>query len=123
MTEQTQSPKVVALNVTQWKAVVLSDLSLLHQALSNIHAPTDIDIANIDQFVANTRNMLYGWKVAGAQATAQAQAAQDAGQAGNSGAVAVQEHSAGNGAVIVKKRGGWPAGKPRKAKAVQPVAQ
>lgn len=111
------APKVVALNVTQWKAVVLSDLATLHQALVNIQAPSDLDIANIDLFVANTRNMLHGWKVAGAQAAAQAQAVQ--------ATVAPEkpvEARASNGAAPPKRRGGWPAGKARKAKAVPQVA-
>lgn len=115
-----QSPKVVALNVTQWKAVVLSDLATLHQALTNIQAPSDTDIANIDLFVANTRNMLHGWKVAGVQAAAQAKAAAETTQ------VEVTEKpaaSASNGAAEpTKRRGGWPKGKKR-GQAEQVVAQ
>lgn len=119
MTEQTQSPKVVALNVTQWKAVVLSDLSLLHQALSNIQAPTDIDIANIDQFVANTRNMLYGWKVAGAQAAALAAAQSQ--QVNVTAEEKTEPVVVTNGSGTTKK-GGWPKGKKRNAP-TQPAAQ
>lgn len=119
MTEQTQAPKVVALNVSQWKAVVLSDLALLHQAMSNIVAPTDQDMTQIDQFVANTRNMLYGWKVAGAQAAALAAAQSQ--QVNVTAEDKTEPVVVTNGSGATKK-GGWPKGRKRNAPA-QPVAQ
>lgn len=96
--------KVVALNSGQWKAVVLHNFNMLAQALSNIAAPDDAGLAQIDDFIANTRSLMHGWKVAGQQeAKAQQQAAQT---------VQVAE-SSGNGAVQVKRKGGWPKGKKR----------
>ena len=86
---------------------------------------------------SNFRSAMLGFAVglvvatAGAQAAAQAQAVTaladaEAMKSHNGAApanVQVTDHAAGNGAVPVKKRGGWPAGKPRKAKAAQVVAQ
>lgn len=115
MTEATAAPKVVALNVTQWKAVVLSDLATLHQALANIQAPSDVDIANIDQFVANTRNMLHGWKVAGAQAAALAAAQTQ--QVNVTAEERTEPVQVTNGTTPPKGKGGWPKGKKRNAPA------
>lgn len=123
MVEQTSpAPKVVALNVSQWKAVVLNDVTQLHQALVQIVAPSDADIANIEQFLGNTRHMLHGWKVAGAQLAAQ-QAAVEAHVAPEPTVDEVRRKSleqqatahATNGATPPKKKGGWPKGKKRNA--------
>lgn len=112
-------PRVMQLMPADWRQLVLLNLAQAHDFISSIAPMTEAGISALtdeqmtiyERHVARGQELLTGWRKSrmpvieaepAKPATAQPQA---------------------NGAVSVKKKGGWPLGKKRKPRAQQGAAQ
>lgn len=111
------SPKVTQLTPEEWKSIVLVNFTQLTNWLQAIPGNTETGasglteerIQSIEAHLTRTATLLHGWSKAKLTITEapKAQAAAPAEQA--------------NGAAPPKRRGGWPAGKPRTRQAKAPA--
>jgi hypothetical protein len=112
----TDTPKTMQLSPADWRQLLLLNVEQLHGYLSSVppntetgvSAMTDEIMAVVDAHVARGRDLLVAWRKSRLPGMAPARA-QEAQQAVKT-----------NGHVEpVKRRGGWPKGKPRKPKTVE----
>lgn len=107
MTEQTDKPKTVALDMAEYRALALHNIAALHTHLTN-NAPTTAEhLEGINQHLTRTLVFLRSWQLQAAAMIA-AQEAQ-----GASSVPVAETAAASNGAEPPSRKGGWPKGRKR----------
>lgn len=109
----TNTPRVMQLMPADWRQLVLLNLAQAHDFISSIAPMTEAGISALtdeqmtiyQRHVARGQELLTGWRKSRMPGI-EAEAAKPA-----------QAQPQANGAVPVKRKGGWPLGKPRKTRA------
>lgn len=106
----TDSPKTLSIDAAEWKALLLDNLARAHQAVANSQGINPAGLVDLGQHLDRVKVLAAAWHASLPKAQPVAQ--DDP----------VTTPAAANGSAEPKKRrGGWPAGKPRKPRTAQAV--
>lgn len=101
----TDQPKTLALDTSEWKALLLSNLARAHEFVNGRQAPNADAAAALFNHLDHIKSLVAAWQAS--QAPVEPPAVGEP--------KGVQGAANANGADAPSKRkGGWPAGKPRK---------